>query len=280
MAAPRHYVPAISRPLVAALFHEARRRGVPMTRLVDRLLRDALAGSPGWNAAAHDWPELAAHPPAGPACRPIKTPAPGRQPNHEPPHEHPMAITLTTDYSKKLGLPGFSSHQFSVSIQTELTDLERVPSEVARLYQLLQHAVDREIQQTGFVPGDGYGEAQRELPARSSNANGNGGRNGHHNGNGSVPRRGTTPANGGNGAWQCSEKQRRLLSDLSRELRLSEEDLDERAMRLFQRPARQLNKLSASGLITDLLEEAEAQRQSNGGTSKGHAAAHRNGGAA
>ena len=189
-----------------------------------------------------------------------------------------MAITLTTDYSKKLGLPGFSSHQFSVSIQTELTDLERVPSEVARLYQLLQQAVDREIQQTGFVPGDGYGEAQRELPAYSTN--GNGGRNGHHNGNDAAPRRGTAPANGGNGAWQCSDKQRRLLSDLSRELRLSEEDLDERAMRLFQRPVRQLNKLSASGLITDLLEEAEAQRQSNGGSGKCHAAAHRNGGTA
>ncbi|HRQ87170.1 MAG TPA: hypothetical protein PLA50_00095 [Bacteroidia bacterium] len=192
-----------------------------------------------------------------------------------------MAITLTTDYSKKLGLPGFSSHQFSVSIQTELTDLERVPAEVARLYQLLQQAVDREIRQTGFVPGDGYGEAQRELSAYASN--GNGGRNGHPNGNGSVsiPRRGTTPANGSNGhsAWQCSDKQRLLLSDLSRELRLSEEDLDERAMRLFQRPARQLNKLSASGLITDLLEEAEAQRQSNGG-GKAHATAHRNGGTA
>lgn len=193
-----------------------------------------------------------------------------------------MAITLTTDYSKKLGLPGFSSHQFSVSIQTELTDLERVPAEVARLYQLLQQAVDREIRQTGFVPGDGYGEAQRELPAYSTN--GSGGRNGHlnGNGNGSIPRRGTTPANGSNGshsAWQCSDKQRRLLSDLSRELRLSEEDLDERAMRLFQRPARQLNKLSASGLITDLLEEAEAQRQSNGG-GKGHATTHRNGGTA
>ena len=200
-----------------------------------------------------------------------------------------MALILTSDYSKKLGLPGFSSHQFSVSIQTELTDLDRVPGEVARLYQLLQQAVDREIQQTGFVPADGYGETQRSLPATNGNGNGNKGHhssnshNGPSNGNGSSPRRSIAPVNG-NGAWQCSDKQRRLLTDLSRELQLSEEDLDERALRLFQRPARQLNKLSASGLITDLLGEAEGLRQSNGangGNGKGHSApAHRNGGAA
>ncbi len=194
-----------------------------------------------------------------------------------------MALILSTDYSKKLGLPGFSSHQFSVSIQTELTDLDRVPGEVARLYQLLQQAVDREIQQTGFVPAEGYGEPQRSLP-------GNGyGNNDHANGNGSgyASRRNTAPANGnanGNGAWQCSDKQRRLLTDLSRELQLSEKDLDERALRLFQRPVRQLNKLSASGLITDLLGEAEGLRQSHGGNTahaKGHSvSAHRNGGAA
>ncbi|MEQ1839843.1 MAG: hypothetical protein ABL994_05500 [Verrucomicrobiales bacterium] len=195
-----------------------------------------------------------------------------------------MALIVTTDYSKKLGLPGFSSHQFSVSIQTELTDLDRVPGEVARLYQLLQQSVDREIQQTGFVPADGYGETQRYLPATNGNGN-NGhhssnGHNGHSNGNTSNPRRGTDPVNG-NGSWQCSDKQRRLLTDLSRELQLSEDDLDERAQRLFQRPARQLNKLSASGLITDLLGEAEDLRQANGGNDKGHSApAHRNGGGA
>ena len=199
-----------------------------------------------------------------------------------------MAIKLIANYAKRLGLPGYSSHQFSVSCETELTDLAQVHDEAARLYGLLQDSVDREIQQTGFVPTDGYGETQRSLPANNGNGN-----NGHHrsnghdghsngNGNGSAPRRSTAPVNG-NGAWQCSDKQRRLLTDLSRELQLSEEDLDERALRLFQRPARQLNKLSASGLITDLLGEAEGQRQANGGggNSKGHSApAHRNGGAA
>jgi hypothetical protein len=201
-----------------------------------------------------------------------------------------MAIKFISNYSKRLGLPGFSSHQFSVSVETELTDLERVPGEVARLYQLLQQAVDREIQQTGFVPADGYGETQRSLPANSSNGYGSNGHhrgslpngshshsNGNGNGNGSTPRRNTSPVNG-NGAWQCSDKQRRLLTDLSRELQLSEEDLDERALRLFQRPARQLNKLSASGLITDLLGEAEELRQTKDNGAKDNVTTRRKGG--
>ena len=68
-----------------------------------------------------------------------------------------MAIKLTGNYAKRLGLPGYSSHQFSVSVETELTDITQVPDEVARLYRLLQDAVDCEIQETGFVPDDAYG---------------------------------------------------------------------------------------------------------------------------
>jgi len=63
-----------------------------------------------------------------------------------------MAIVLEAHYAKKLGLPGYSSHQYSVSIRTELTDLSQVESESGRLYRLLQDAVDREIQDPGFMP--------------------------------------------------------------------------------------------------------------------------------
>jgi hypothetical protein len=60
MARPTHYVPAISRPVVAVLFHEARHHRIPMTRLVDRLLSKSLRGTPGWQKASQDWPELEA----------------------------------------------------------------------------------------------------------------------------------------------------------------------------------------------------------------------------
>ena len=58
MAKATCYQPVISRALIAALFHEAKRRRLPMTRLVDRLLRDCLQGTPGWETAALEWPEL------------------------------------------------------------------------------------------------------------------------------------------------------------------------------------------------------------------------------
>lgn len=58
MANATCYQPVISRALIAALFHEAKRRRLPMTRLVDGLLRECLHGTPGWETAAHDWPEL------------------------------------------------------------------------------------------------------------------------------------------------------------------------------------------------------------------------------
>ena len=51
MATNRHYSPRIDRFLVSCLYHEARERRVPMTRLVDDLLRKALAGSAGWEKA-------------------------------------------------------------------------------------------------------------------------------------------------------------------------------------------------------------------------------------
>lgn len=45
-----------------------------------------------------------------------------------------MAIVLKANYSKKLGLPGYSSHQYSITLRTELTDPAQVPVESSRLY--------------------------------------------------------------------------------------------------------------------------------------------------
>ena len=54
MARQTHYVPCISRELVRALYHEARHRRKPMTRLVDELLSDALSGTIGWQIAHNE----------------------------------------------------------------------------------------------------------------------------------------------------------------------------------------------------------------------------------
>src|ERR1700745_2641375 len=73
-----------------------------------------------------------------------------------------MAIHLEANYSKKLGLPGYSSHQYSVTIKTEVSDLSQAQAESSRLYDLLQSCVDKDIQRTGYLPqggGNGNGAA-------------------------------------------------------------------------------------------------------------------------
>ena len=60
-------------------------------------------------------------------------------------------ITLECNYSKTLGLPGYSSHQFAITLRTEIADLNQVQSESARLYKLLQEGVDTSIKETGYT---------------------------------------------------------------------------------------------------------------------------------
>jgi len=52
-----------------------------------------------------------------------------------------MAIKLIANYSKKLGLPGYSSHQFSVSVETELVTNEDMASLTDGLQRLRENAV-------------------------------------------------------------------------------------------------------------------------------------------
>lgn len=178
-----------------------------------------------------------------------------------------MAIKLIANYAKRLGLPGYSSHQFSVTCEAELTDLAQVPEASSHLYNLLQEAVDREIQHTGFVPGDDYGEsavfpespkhgprlAHSQTPTHTP-INGNGTRR-------AGPPAPTTRRIGTSSAWRCSDRQRELLNDLAAELGLDEVELDTRSRHLFGRPARELNKANASSLISELLAEAGTRRQ-------------------
>ena len=56
------YQPAISRSLIRALYFEGKRRGLPMTKLVDELLTRSLRDTPGWHRAKEIEQELAACP--------------------------------------------------------------------------------------------------------------------------------------------------------------------------------------------------------------------------
>ncbi len=142
-----------------------------------------------------------------------------------------MAIVLEANYSKKLGLPGYSSHQYSVTIKTEVNDPNQVQAESDRLYTLLQTCVDTQIQRTGFLPD----------PAQS----------------GSVP---ITHGNGSD-TWACSPKQKELILDIVDEHRLDKNGVERLAQDRFGKGVRQLNKLEASGLIDELLQ---SHGQNNG----------------
>lgn len=176
-----------------------------------------------------------------------------------------MAVKLIANYAKRLGLPGYSSHQFSVSVETELMDLGQVQGEAARLYGLLQDAVDREIQHVGFVPGDEYG-LKDTVGTRLETSSG---------------------SHLGNGRWSCSDKQKELILKLVTEHELDRDTVEQLALDRFGAGVKQLNKLQASGLIGELLElvntstrhpgpNGSPKRSVNG--SNGHAPAARKGG--
>ena len=142
-------------------------------------------------------------------------------------------ITLEANYSKKIGLPGYSSHQFSVTLKSELSDVSQVEQESARLYDVLQNSVDSNIQQIGYLPG--------------TNSNGNG----HANGNGN----GTGHHKPQDDKWACSDKQRDLILKITDENKLDKAKVDQLAQDRFGKGVKALNKLEASGLIEELLEQ-------------------------
>ena len=168
-----------------------------------------------------------------------------------------MAIQLEANYSKKLGLPGYSSHQFSVTIRVELADIKQVETESSRLYTLIQGCVDRDIQETGFLPINGVSNGNG-----TSNGSYQNGTNGHSNGHHGTNGNGNGRHNGQCDAWSCSDKQRSLILKIVEDHRLDKQDIESLAQERFGKGVRQLNRMEASGLIEELLE-------THGGNGKG-----------
>src|SRR5436190_1284666 len=115
-----------------------------------------------------------------------------------------MAIQLEANYSKKIGLPQYSSHQFSLTIKSELGDMNQVQAEANRLYALLQSNVDREIQQVGF------------MPEGKPTQNGNG-----------------THAQPKIEMWVCTPKQKDLILDIVDENKIDKNEIEKLAQDRF-----------------------------------------------
>lgn len=150
-----------------------------------------------------------------------------------------MAVKLSANYSKKLGLPQYSSHSFSASVEIELSDISQVETEVQKLYALLQHSVDQEIQHAGFVP-----------ESHTHNGNGQQHRQNGTNGNGYRPRQ----SNGDH--WNCTEGQRGFILRITNDNQLEKQEVEDLSLQLFQVGVKQLNKMQASQLIEELLAKA------------------------
>lgn len=153
-----------------------------------------------------------------------------------------MAIKLSANYSKKLGLPQYSSHSFAASVEVELTDISQVEQEIQKLYQLLQHSVDQEIQHPGFVPEANNGQSKPQQ-ARTYQNNGHG-RQPQHQAK-SMPDR-----------WNCTDGQKGFILRIISDNQMDKQEAEDLSKQLFGIGVKQLNKMQASQLIEDLLVKA------------------------
>ena len=156
-----------------------------------------------------------------------------------------MAVLLQITYQKKLGLPNFSSHSCSVSVQVEVADLSQVAEENNRLYRLLQASVDEEIQKVGFMPdATSYGM---------------------NNGNGHQEQRQQPQNDAG-----ISEKQLDLINRVIRENNISKTEVDNMAVSMFGGGVRTLNRMQGSQLIDELLEKYPRRNGNGNGNGRGN----------
>ena len=159
-----------------------------------------------------------------------------------------MAVKIIANYSKRLGLPGYSSHQFSVSVERELTSTDNVSTEASTLYQTLQRAVDQEMQKTGFVPDTEYGSADQTAKARTFKQT-------------------TAIAHEQieEKPWKASDKQRDLVFKIVDNSGIEIEVVEAISDEMFGHgDLAELNKIQMSGLIDELLSRyGKRERREN-----------------
>ena len=161
-----------------------------------------------------------------------------------------MAVKLIANYSKRLGLPGYSSHQFSVSVETELNTTDDIAHEAERLYNNLQSSVDAQIQNPGFIAPHDYG---MDTPAQQVN----------------TPAPSNVLPIAQHGGWQCSPKQQELILKLIEENNLDKNDIEQLALQRFRKSVPQLNTLEASGLIDTIFQQQLQDRAPSKSYKKG-----------
>ena len=157
-----------------------------------------------------------------------------------------MAILLEIHYDKRLGLPGYSSHDFGVSLKTEVTDLDQIRQESERAYQILQKSVDSQIIHRGYVP---------------EQVNNSGVTNQEEKDNTSV---GIDKNDNNTEKWNCTVRQKDLILNVLERNDLDPQTANELGVELHGKEMDRLTKLQVSGVITELLNRFGRKKNKGG----------------
>ena len=148
-----------------------------------------------------------------------------------------MAILLEFKYDKRLGLPGYSSHDFGVSMRTEVNNVEQIKEESERAYRLLQQSVDAQLSNSGFIPS----ENGKEQESKGNQTNE------------------TDPQK-----WNCTERQRGLILKILSQNDLPESAVEQVAQDLHGQPMATLGKMQVSTVISEVLDRWGKHKRTNG----------------
>ena len=148
-----------------------------------------------------------------------------------------MAILLEFKYDKRLGLPGYSSHDFGVSMRTEVNNVEQIKEESERAYRLLQQSVDAQLSNPGFIPSENGKEPQSKGNQTNE----------------------TDPEK-----WNCTERQRGLILKILSQNDLPESAVEQVAQDLHGQPMATLGKMQVSTVISEVLDRWGKHKRTNG----------------
>jgi len=138
-----------------------------------------------------------------------------------------MPTVLQVTYSKKLGLPNYSSHSYTVSITTDVESVAAAQNQSALLYKLLQNQVDEDMKDPGYLPDP-------QTYARP------------------VPNAKVLSVTTVEADWACSKAQRAMIVAIVDSCGLQKRQVDDLAKELFGGGVRTLNSKQAARFIKEL----------------------------
>ena len=143
-----------------------------------------------------------------------------------------MPTTIELSYTKKLGLPAYSSHGCQASIRTDAESVAHALEQLPLLYKMLQASVDTELQSVGFVPDVKRYGFPNAAPAPSK----------------------TEVAS----AWACTKEQKVMIVTLAKRHGIGQKALNALSLERFKESVAILDARQAARLIQELATQGES----------------------